>query len=250
MILTPDSDKNLLSTLVEFSYAEYGSALEMLSASKNVKSPSLKLGYINHAIDEYRHTILIHEVLKNQLKINPKLKFLKDYKFRPLNVIDKGYVDKKGFLVEKLYLKKFVEFVYTNEFLAKQSFDKLKLRIKDNESINVISSIMEDEQDHADNSIDTLDDIMADEYKHWGYAQKYYEKKYPESKLKKAFYREKLKNKLRLAYLKNFKFLNKIFDPIIILLILIFGHLVKLIKIPDVSKSQSTTKDINPTSIL
>ena len=51
------------------------------------------------------------------------------------------------------------------------------LRIKDNESINVISSIMEDEQDHADNSIETLDDIMADEYKHWGYAQKYYEKK-------------------------------------------------------------------------
>ena len=139
---------------------------------------------------------------------------------------------------------------YTNEFLAKQSFDKLKLRIKDNDSINVITSIMDDEQDHADNSIETLDDIMADEYKHWGYAQQYYEKKYPESKLKKAFYREKIKNKLRLAYLKNFKVLNKIFDPIIIFLILIFGNLVRLIKLNEPSRSEIVLNDLNPSSII
>tara|TARA_B100001093_G_C26574632_1_gene904457 strand:- start:108 stop:854 length:747 start_codon:yes stop_codon:yes gene_type:complete len=248
MILTPDSDKNLLSTLVEFSYAEYGSALEMLCASKNIKSPNLKMGYIEHALDEYRHTILIHKVLSNQLKSNNELTFIKDYKFSPLNVVEKGYVDKKGFLVEKLHLKKFVEFVYTNEFLAKQSFDKLKLRIKDNESLNVITSIMDDEQDHADSSIETLDNIMADEYRHWGYAQKYYEKKYPESKLKRAFYREKVKNKLRLAYLKNFKILNKIFDPIIYFLVIVFGNLVRLIKIPELKINKIT--DVKSSSIL
>jgi len=248
MILTPDSDKNLLSTLVEFSYAEYGSALEMLYASKNVKSPNLKIGYINHAIDEYRHTRLIYSVLANQLKINSKLEYLKEYKFRPINVVEKGYVDKKGFLFEKFHLKKFVEFVYTNEFLAKKSFDKLKLRIKDNESLNVITSIMDDEQDHADNSIETLDDIMADENKHWGYAQNYYEKKYPESKLKKAFYREKLKNKLRLAYLKNLKILNKIFDPIILILILIFGNLLRMVTISHLKKNHIS--DFNPKSII
>ena len=248
MILTPDSDKNLLSTLVEFSYAEYGSALEMLCASKNIKSPNLKMGYIEHALDEYRHTILIHKVLSNQLKSNNELTFIKDYKFSPLNVVEKGYVDKKGFLVEKLHLKKFVEFVYTNEFLAKQSFDKLKLRIKDNESLNVITSIMEDEQDHADSSIETLDNIMADEYRHWGYAQKYYEKKYPESKLKRAFYREKVKNKLRLAYLKNFKILNKIFDPIIYFLVIVFGNLVRLIKVPELNINKIT--DVKSSSIL
>jgi len=248
MILTPDSDKNLLSTLVEFSYAEYGSALEMLYASKNVKSPNLKIGYINHAIDEYRHTRLIYSVLDNQLKINSKLEYSKEYKFRPINVVEKGYVDKKGFLFEKFHLKKFVEFVYTNEFLAKKSFDKLKLRIKDNESLNVITSIMDDEQDHADNSIETLDDIMADENKHWGYAQNYYEKKYPESKLKKAFYREKLKNKLRLAYLKNLKILNKIFDPIILILILIFGNLLRIVTISHLKKSHIS--DFKPKSII
>ena len=248
MILTPDSDKNLLSTLVEFSYAEYGSALEMLYASKNVKSPNLKIGYINHAIDEYRHTRLIYSVLANQLNINSKLEYLKEYKFRPINVVEKGYVDKKGILFEKFHLKKFVEFVYTNEFLAKKSFDKLKLRIKDNESLDVITSIMDDEQDHADNSIETLDEIMADENKHWGYAQNYYEKKYPESKLKKAFYREKLKNKLRLAYLKNLKILNKIFDPIILFLILIFGNLLRIVSIKSLKKNHIS--DFNPKSII
>jgi rubrerythrin len=248
MILTPDSDKNLLSTLVEFSYAEYGSALEMLYASKNVKSPNLKIGYINHAIDEYRHTRLIYSVLANQLNSNSKLEYLKEYKFRPINVVEKGYVDKKGFLFEKFHLKKFVEFVYTNEFLAKKSFDKLKLRIKDNESLNVITAIMDDEQDHADNSIETLDDIMADENKHWGYAQNYYEKKYPESKLRKAFHREKLKNKLRLAYLKNLKILNKIFDPIILILILIFGNLLRIVSIKHLKKTH--IRDFNPKSII
>ena len=148
------------------------------------------MGYIEHAIDEYRHTELIYEVIANQIidseNLNPR-----DIKFKPLNVILKGYIDKNAFLVEKLRLKNFVEFVYSNEFLAKISFDKLKLRIKDRKSIKIISGIMEEEQGHADSSIDTLNDIMRDEHRHWGYAKKYYENKYPQSKLKLAFLREK-----------------------------------------------------------
>ena len=43
MILTPEKNKNLLKTLIEFSYAEYGSALEVLAAAKRTNSPKLKL---------------------------------------------------------------------------------------------------------------------------------------------------------------------------------------------------------------
>ena len=68
MILTPDNNNNLLRTIVEFTYAEYGSALEMLIAAKKVNSPKLKIGYINHAIDEYRHARLLTKVLANQIK--------------------------------------------------------------------------------------------------------------------------------------------------------------------------------------
>ena len=123
MIISPDKkDQDLLGTLVEFAYAEYGSALEMLTAAKKATSPKLKLGYIRHALDEYRHTGLLFQVLSNQVK-NGVGEFKREYKFSPQNVILKGYVDKEGFLVEKFPLKKFVEFVYSNEYLAKESFD-------------------------------------------------------------------------------------------------------------------------------
>ena len=59
MILAPGKNKDLLATLVEFGYAEYGSALEMLAAAKSTESPKAKIGYINHALDEYRHAALI-----------------------------------------------------------------------------------------------------------------------------------------------------------------------------------------------
>lgn len=68
MFLIPDRKSNLYSTLVEFAYAEYGSALEMLAAAKKTESINLKIGYINHALDEYRHSKLIFEVLNNEIK--------------------------------------------------------------------------------------------------------------------------------------------------------------------------------------
>ena len=231
MILTPEKNRDLLGTLVEFAYAEYGSALEMLAAAKKAKSSKLKLGYIKHASDEYRHTALIFKVLSNQIRKGVG-DFKREYKFSPQNVILKGYVDKDGYLVEKLSLKKFVEFVYSNEFLAKESFDDLSKRIGDKESLKTINKIMEDELHHADDSQTTLNDIMKDELIHHGMAKKFYESKFPNSKLQRAFRREKLKNKLRLFYYKNAKFLNRIFDPIMNFLITCFGKIVNLINIP------------------
>ena len=97
MIISPDKkDQDLLGTLVEFAYAEYGSALEMLTAAKKATSPKLKLGYIRHALDEYRHTGLLFQVLSNQVK-NGVGEFKREYKFSPQNVILKGYVDKEVF---------------------------------------------------------------------------------------------------------------------------------------------------------
>ena len=235
MILSPQKSENLLKTLVEFAYAEYGSALEMLAAAKKSKSPKLKLGYIRHALDEYRHTFLLHEVLSNQVK-QGKGKFQREYKFSPQNVILKGYLDKDGYLVEKFPLKKFVEFVYSNEYLAKESFEWLTKRVKDNASLKTINSIMKDELNHADDSVDTLSNIMKDELVHHGMAKKFYEKSFPKAKLQVAFKREMLKNKMRLFYYKNLKFLNKIFDPLLNFLITCFGRIVVLVSIPKNSK--------------
>jgi len=248
MILSPDKkNQDLLGTLVEFAYAEYGSALEMLAAAKRAKSPKLKIGYIRHALDEYRHTALIFKVLSNQVKKGVG-NFKREYKFSPQNVVLKGYVDKEGFLVEKFPLKKFVEFVYSNEYLAKESFDYLAKRIGDNESIKTLKNIMDDELNHADDSEATLAAIQKDELIHHGMAKKFYESKFPAYKLQIAFKREKLKNRFRLFYYKNAKFLNKIFDPILNFLINCFGKIVNLITIPKTIKQNLMLS--NPKSVV
>ena len=229
MFLVPDKKSNLYNTLVEFAYAEYGSALEMLAAAKKTDSPKLKVGYINHALDEYRHSKLIFDVLNNEVKRN-KDYFNKEFRFSPQNVVLKGYVDKRNFLVEKLKLKNFVEFVYANEFLAKDSFDSLIKRIKNNESLKILKQISKEEENHADYSVETLNNIMVEEDRHWTFAKLFYNKKFPNSNLNNAFRKEKFKNKLRMFYYKNVLFLNKIFDPIVNTLIMIFGYITVYLK--------------------
>lgn len=235
MFLVPDKKSNLYSTLVEFAYAEYGSALEMLAAAKKADSPRLKVGYINHALDEYRHSKLIFEVLNNEVKRNNDY-FNKDFRFTPQNVILKGYVDKKNFLVEKLKLKNFVEFVYTNEFLAKDSFDNLIKRIENKDALKILKQISKEEEGHADYSVETLNTIMTEEDRHWSFAKLFYDKKFPNSNLNVAFKKEKFKNKLRMFYFKNVMFLNKIFEPIINTLIVVFGYLVLLLNSKNTSR--------------
>ncbi len=235
MFLVPDNKSNLYNTLVEFAYAEYGSALEMLAAAKKADSPRLKVGYINHALDEYRHSKLIFDVLNNEVKRN-KDYFNKEFRFNPQNVVLKGYVDKKNFLVEKLKLKNFVEFVYANEFLAKDSFDNLIKRIENVDSLKILKQISKEEEGHADYSIETLNKIMAEEDRHWTFAKLFYDKKFPNSNLNTAFKKEKIKNKLRMFYYKNVLFLNKIFDPLINLIILIFGYITMFLKSNSSSK--------------
>ena len=245
MILSPDKkNQDLLGTVVEFAYAEYGSALEMLAAAKRAKSPKLKIGYIRHALDEYRHTGLLFQVLSNQVKKGVG-QFKREYKFSPQNVILKGYVDKEAFLVEKFPLKKFVEFVYSNEYLAKESFDYLSKRIGDAKSIETLKNIMDDELNHADDSQATLEAIQKDELVHHGMAKKFYESKFPNAKLQIAFKREKIKNRFRMFYYKNLRFLNKVFDPILNFIINIFGKVVNLISVPDKDKRNLMSSNSN-----
>ena len=47
--------------LNEFSAAECASALEMLYASKNTKNKKLSIGFIRHALDEYKHSFIFNK---------------------------------------------------------------------------------------------------------------------------------------------------------------------------------------------
>ena len=213
----PREGKDLLSTLNEFAYAEYGSFLEVLALAKKTESPRRKFGFIKHALDEYRHSSLFFNILSNQAKRGVG-KFKREYRYFPQNVIIKGYVDKEGFLVEKLSLKNLLEFVYANEIMVKETFDRIKK----------INSIMKDEE-----SINILNSMMKDEMDHHGQAKKLYEIKFPNSKLQIALKKERIKRNFRLINFHNIKLLNKIFDPIINFFINCFGKIINLISIPD-----------------
>ena len=52
--------------LNEFAAAEFSSALEMLFAAKNVGNKKLSIGFIRHALDEYKHCS-IFTTIKNQI---------------------------------------------------------------------------------------------------------------------------------------------------------------------------------------
>ena len=84
--------------------------------------------------------------------------------------------------------------------------------------------------------MDTLDEIMEDEKGHHGHAKSYYKKNFPKSNIQYAFFREKLKNRFRTLYLKNFKFLTYVIDPLAHLLIKFFGKTILLVKVPDTDK--------------
>ena len=86
---------------------------------------------------------------------------------------------------------------------------------------------------------------MKDELVHHGMARKFYESKFPNAKLGIAFKRAKIKNRFRLFYFKNLIFLNKIFDPILNILISSFGKIVNLIKIPKTTNENLMSNNPN-----
>ena len=88
-------------------------------------------------------------------------------------------------------------------------------------------------EENTDGSLETLEEIMFDEDRHWGYAKKYHEAVFPKSSLKLAFYRERLKNRMRLFYLKNVRLLGLIFDPIIYTAIFLFGGIARFLDTPE-----------------
>ena len=110
------------------------------------------------------------------------------------------------------------------------------------------NKIIKEEEDHSDLSLVKLNKIMEEETNHWSYAKKFYEIKFPKSNIKIAFQKEKIKNKMRLFYFKNFIFLDKIFNPVIDFFILIFGNLASHLKTN--SSENKNLLMIDPISII
>ena len=99
-----------LVVFYETAHAELASALEMLAACKITESPKQAFGYFMHAKDEYNHAKTFFEMLSKRGK-RASIEMARDFRFTPPSLITKGYISKKGFLIDRMKLKDFIAFV-------------------------------------------------------------------------------------------------------------------------------------------
>ena len=228
-------EEKYLRVMQETAYAEFGSALEMLSACKQSKQEKFCFGFFHHSKDEYNHTQVFLSLLSKYGKnINPEL--AREYRFAAQSLINKGYISPKGFLVETMKFKDFIAYVYTNELLAKESFEKiLKL-------VNPFT--LEGNQ---------ISQIMKDELRHHGLAKKHFLKYYPRLQpwqLMVYRVRETLQNKGRKIYDSNLRFLDKILSPLYKSISYVAGLVIKNLNLNEFDRKGKNLMNLSSSSII
>ena len=224
-----------LPVFYETAHAELASALEMLAACKKTNSPKQALGYFMHAKDEYMHAKYFFKMLSVRGK-RVSIKTARDFRFTAPSLITKGYISNRGFLIDTMKLKDFIAFVYTNELLAKSSFENiLNLVGSDTDEGKIISS------------------IMMDELRHHGMAKKYFLKNYPALQPWQLFlyrFRETLQNKGRKFYDANLKFLDKILTPLYKGMAFVAGNMARKLNLSEFKREGKNLMEISSKSIL
>ncbi len=128
---------------LDFALAEFSSAIEMLQAAKLVNSKSLGKGFVNHALDEYRHTEFFKRLIQKSGKDNA-------LRFDPRLSISLGFVNPERFLFEANSLERFTAFVAINEASALRMFSRIRPVIDgiEDELTNEIDKIIDEESEH------------------------------------------------------------------------------------------------------
>ena len=184
---------DILISLHEFSIAEFSSAIEMLYAAKRQAQTDSKmaLGFIRHALDEYKHTDLFRKIIA---ALHDPIKQDKpDIRFLPNMEISKGYIDPSRFLFDKMDLNRFSTFIGVNENSAHKLFNKLKFRFGNDRNLKISET-------ESREIINSLEIILADEERHSKYAFEYSRKNMPNIKFKILSKWEIFNTKIRAFY--------------------------------------------------
>ena len=224
-----------LPVFYETAHAELASALEMLAACKVAESPKQAFGYFMHAKDEYNHARSFFEMLSKRGK-RASIEIARDFRFMAPSLITKGYISNKGFLIDTMKLKDFIAFVYTNELLAKSSFENILILVgQSTEEGRRISS------------------IMGDELRHHGMAKKFFLNHYPALQpwqLMIYRIRETINNKGRKIYDVNLKFLDRILTPLYKTMAFLAGIIAKKLNLNEFKRKDKNLMNIPSNSIL
>ena len=224
-----------LPIFFETAHAELASALEMVAACKVAKSPKQSFGYFMHAKDEYNHARSFFEMLSKRGK-SVSIQIARDFRFTPLSLITKGYISRKGFLIDTMKLKDFIAFVYTNELLAKSSFENILILVG-----------------HTTEEGKRISNIMDDELRHHGMAKKFFLNHYPALQpWQLMIYRTKetIFNKGRKIYDANLKFLDRLLTPLYRAMAYLAAIIASKLNLNEFKRKGKNLMDISSNSIL
>lgn len=214
-------------TFLDFSYAEFSSAIEMLQAAKLTNNKNLSKGFIDHSLDEYKHTRFFLKSLDTFLgNENYKNK----YKFDTKLVYKLGFINDNYFLFSKYTLNEFSMFIAINEAQALKVFTKIKKLnfIDDIKDQIFLDKIISEEEQHlllitqSEKFVNEYDDLLKDEKKHVTLSRNFSKKNLTKFYYKFLSFKFILANKIRHLFSKNKKinsFINYIISIIIIILI-------------------------------
>ena len=224
-----------LPVFYETAHAELASALEMLAACKVTESPKQAFGYFMHAKDEYNHARSFFEMLSNRGK-RASIEIARDFRFTPPSLITKGYISKDGFLIDTMKLKDFIAFIYTNELLAKSSFENI---------LNLVG--------HSTEEGRIISSIMGDELRHHGMAKKFFLNHYPALQpWQLMIYRTKetIHNNGRKIYDANLKFLDRLLTPLYRAMAYLAGTIAMKLNLNEFKRKGKNLMNISSGSIL
>ena len=164
------------------------------------------------------------------------IQIARDFRFTPLSLITKGYISRKGFLIDTMKLKDFIAFVYTNELLAKSSFEKILILVG-----------------HTTEEGKRILNIMDDELRHHGMAKKFFLNHYPALQpWQLMIYRTKetIHNKGRKIYDANLKFLERLLTPLYRAMACLAGIMASKLNLNEFKRKGKNLMDISSNSIL
>ena len=217
--------------LNEFAAAEFSSALEMLFAAKNVGNKKLSIGFIRHALDEYKHCS-IFTTIKNQIILEYNIN-KKELSFIPNHVYNKGYVYKDHFIFEKKKLNEFAIFVGANEEIAEKKLITFSNHLKEYRPL----------------AFKEIQNILKDEERHSKYSLEFAKKNNSFFSYKTKLVKEKILSFFRHIYANSLNKLSFIFYPILIAIIMIISFVIYFLKLKKKSTDENVMKNIEPNSI-